>query len=110
MQIRVFASPLVAARALAACIAGEISRHPHLVLGLPTGRTPIPLYAQLVRLARHRRVDFSRTTTFNLDEFAGIAGDDPRSYRAFMQRHLFDHINLPARRIHLLNGAAFAAI
>ena len=28
------------------------------------------------------------------------------SYRAFMQRHLFDRINLPPRRIHFLNGAA----
>jgi len=45
-------------------------------------------------------------TTFNLDEFFGIAGDDPRSYCTFMRQHLFDHINVPARRVHFLNGLA----
>ena len=48
----------------------------------------------------------SKATTFNLDEFLGLAGDHPGSYRAFMQRHLFDRVNLPPRRIHFLNGAA----
>jgi glucosamine-6-phosphate deaminase len=104
MHIRVFATPPAAARALAASIAGAIARQPAIVLGLPTGRTPIPLYDQLIKLCAARTVDFSRATTFNLDEFLGVAADDPRSYRAFMQRHLFDHINLPARRVHFLDG------
>ena len=94
-------SPLARARSPA-----RSRDNPRLVLGLPTGRTPIPLYRELAALHRARRADFSRATTFNLDEFLGLAGDDPRSYRAFMQRHLFDHINLPPRRIHFLNGAA----
>ena len=50
-------------------------------------------------------VDFSRASTFNLDEFLGLAAGHPASYRTFMQRHLFDHVNLPARRIQFLNGA-----
>ena len=79
------------------------------MLGLPTGRTPIPLYQELVALYREGRADFSRTTTFNLDEFLGIPGRDRRSYAAFMQRHLFDHINLPAGRRHVLNGMAPSA-
>ena len=106
MRIRVFSTPRAAARALARCIAGDIAAHPRLVLGLPTGRTPIPLYEELAALCRERRVDFSKTTTFNLDEFLGLSGADPRSYRAFMQQHLFDHVNLRARRRHMLNGAA----
>jgi glucosamine-6-phosphate deaminase len=104
MHIRVFATPPAAARALAADITRAIARQPAIVLGLPTGRTPIPLYDQLIKLCAARTVDFSRATTFNLDEFLGVAADDPRSYRAFMQRHLFDHINLPARRVHFLDG------
>jgi glucosamine-6-phosphate deaminase len=104
MHIRAFATPPAAARALAADIAGAIARQPAIVLGLPTGRTPIPLYDELIKLCAARAVDFSRATTFNLDEFLGVAADDPRSYRAFMQRHLFDHINLPARRVHFLDG------
>jgi glucosamine-6-phosphate deaminase len=41
----------------------------------------------------------------NLDEFLGLASHDPHSYRAFMQRHLFDHVNLSAQHIQFLNGA-----
>jgi glucosamine-6-phosphate deaminase len=104
MHIRVFATPAAAARALAADIAGAIARHPSIVLGLPTGRTPIPLYHELIVLREARALDFSRATTFNLDEFLGVAADDPRSYRAFMQRHLFDHVNVSTRRVHFLDG------
>ncbi len=76
------------------------------MLGLPTGRTPIPLYRELVRLHQGGRADFSRATTFNLDEFIGLDSRNPRSYRVFMQRHLFDHVDVAPRRIHFLNGAA----
>jgi len=104
--IRRFASPNTAAKALARYLARGLVANPRLVLGLPTGRTPIPLYAALVELHRSGFIDFSRASTFNLDEFLGLAPSDARSYRTFMQRHLFGHINLPASRIHFLNGAA----
>ena len=106
MRIRVFATSQSAARALAADIARRLGSNGALVLGLPTGRTPVPLYEALVATYRARRVDFSGATTFNLDEFVGLAPHDDRSYRAFMQRHLFDHVNLPPRRINFLNGVA----
>jgi glucosamine-6-phosphate deaminase len=106
VKIRTFPTPERAARALAREMARAVSRNPRLVLGLPTGRTSIPLYRELVALGRAGRVDFSRATTFNLDEFVGLNAGDPRSYHAFMQRHLFDHVNLSPRRTHLLNGAA----
>jgi glucosamine-6-phosphate deaminase len=76
------------------------------VLGLPTGRTPLPTYAELRRLHVAGRADFSRATTFNLDEFAGVAAADPGSFRTFMDRHLFHAINLRPGRIRFLNGVA----
>jgi len=106
IRVRVFDSAADLARAAAADIARTLRANPRLVLGLPTGRTPIPLYHQLARLHGEGRADFSRATTFNLDEFLGLDGRDGRSYRAFMQRHLFDHINARARRIHFLDGDA----
>jgi glucosamine-6-phosphate deaminase len=106
LRVRVFAAPERAARALANEIAAAVAAHPRIVLGLPTGRTPIPLYRAMAGLCRNGRLDLSRATTFNLDEFLGLEGDDPGSYRAFMQAHLFDHVNLSPRRIHFLNGAA----
>jgi glucosamine-6-phosphate deaminase len=106
MQVRIFRSADAAASALAHEIAAALRRTPTLTLGLPTGRTPIPLYRELARIHVDGGIDFSRATTFNLDEFAGVAASDPRSYHAFMQRHLFDRVNLPRRRINFLNGAA----
>ena len=106
MKIRIFRSARAAAQALAHDVARSIASNPRLVLGLPTGRTPIPLYRELVALGRARAIDFSRVTTFNLDEFVGLNTHDPRSYGGFMRRHLFDHVNLDARRAHVLNGAA----
>src|SRR3989442_3685294 len=104
MRVRVFDTPAELARACARDIARALETDPALVLGLPTGRTPIPLYRELVRLHYSERADFRRVTTFNLDEFLGLDARDPRSYRAFMQRHLFDHVNVAPRRIHFLSG------
>src|SRR6185295_2179954 len=106
MRVRVLATPDAVARLLARDVARGLAREPHLVLGLPTGRTPIPFYRELVRLHRAGRADFSRATTFNLDEFCGLSASDPHSYRTFMQRHLFDCVNLRVRRIHFLDGTA----
>src|SRR5437773_5306426 len=106
MQVRIFPDADAVARVLARDVARQLARNRHLVLGLPTGRTPIPLYREVVRLHRAGRADFSRAITFNLDEFLGLRGSDPRSYRAFMQRHLFGHVNVAPRRIHFLDGTA----
>jgi len=105
MKVRVFATADALARALALDVARRLTETPDLVLGLPTGRTPVPFYREVVRLHRAGRADFSRATTFNLDEFLGLAPRDPHSYRAFMQRHLFDRVNLCGQRIQFLNGA-----
>src|SRR5947209_7605968 len=77
-----------------------------MVLGLATGRTPIRLYHELGSLHAHGQADFARVTTFNLDEFVGIAGDHPGSYRVFMQEHLFSRVNIPPHQVNFLNGAA----
>ncbi|MGI5878752.1 MAG: glucosamine-6-phosphate deaminase [Christensenellales bacterium] len=78
---------------------------PRPVLILPTGSTPLPLYAELVR--RHEAgVSFSHVTTFNLDEYIGIPAEHPESYRTFMKKHLFDHIDIPEGQWHVPDGLA----
>src|SRR5215831_7583110 len=74
---------------------------PGLVLGLPTGNTPIGLYEQLVRSYREQQLDFSKLRTFNLDEFVGLAPNDPHSYRTYMRKHFFDHVNVSAANTHI---------
>jgi glucosamine-6-phosphate deaminase len=106
LRIRIFPTPDSAARALAADVAAAIRSNPALVVALPTGRTPVALYRYLTELHQDGAIDFSRVTTFNLDEFEGIGPSDPRSYRTFLQRHLFGRINLSPRRVHCLNGGA----
>ena len=51
-------------------------------------------------------LDFSRVTTFNLDEYAGLDKDHPQSYHAFMWKELFSRINVDARRVHIPDGMA----
>lgn len=74
------------------------------VLGLATGHTPIRLYEELVRLHRDEGLDWSDVVTFNLDEYLGLAADDPSSFRTFMERHLFAHVNLSPTNVHFLSG------
>ena len=104
LRVVIHPSAETASLGLADFLARTLRERPAVVLGLPTGRTPIPLYRELVRLHRMGRADFSRARTFNLDEFSGLSPRDPRSNHAFMRRHLFDEVNLAARRIEFLNG------
>lgn len=112
MNIERFENDNALAAALATRVLESIAARPTLVLGLPTGRTPLGLYRELRersggRATRGRgHVDWSRVRTFNLDEFAGLAPDHPASYRSYMEAELFAHISIDARRIGFLNGAA----
>jgi glucosamine-6-phosphate deaminase len=90
----------------AALIAQQLRRARRSVLCLPTGRTMVGVYRELVRLHRAGRADFSRAHVVQLDEFLGVSTGDPRSFRAFLNRHLLDHVNARRTRTHFLNGHA----
>jgi glucosamine-6-phosphate deaminase len=105
-HIKVFPDARSGARMLAERVIGALADNPALVIGLPTGRTPISLYKELARLSAERHVDWSSATTFNLDEFVGIGHEHPGSYRRFMEHHLFSHVNVRPERINFLDGAA----
>lgn len=74
-----------------------VIRKPNLVLGLATGSTPIGLYELLVQMHKEDGVDFSKVITFNLDEYIGIPKDHPQSYHTFMNKHFFNHVNIPRK-------------
>lgn len=76
------------------------------VLGLPTGSTPIGLYRELVKAYEEQRISFRNVVTFNMDEYVGLPADHPQSYHYFMHQNLFDHIDIPAENIHILDGLA----
>jgi glucosamine-6-phosphate deaminase len=106
LHISVFSGAGQLAAALTDDVAQRLRRAPTLVLGLPTGRTPLGFYRRLVHVSRAAGADFSHATTFNLDEFLGVGPGEPGSYRQYMERHFFRHINIDRRRIHFLDGAA----
>jgi len=91
---------------LAEEVVGAVRRQRDLVLGLPTGRTPVRLYRELVRHAVAGAADLARVRTFNLDEFLGVAPGDRSSYRQYMERHLFVPVGLPAGQVGFLDGSA----
>lgn len=86
-----------AAEEMAACVRGT----PTAVLGLPTGRTPIPIYHTLADWQRAGRIDFRHVRSFNLDELVGVDSNDPRSYAAYMARHWTIPLGLNASHVHL---------
>lgn len=106
MDIRVFDGEGQVARAVADRISAAIRATPALVIGLPTGRTPLGTYEQLRSLHAAGAADFSRVSTFNLDEFVGLGTRDPGSFRFYMTRKLFEAVNLDPARIHFLDGTA----
>lgn len=80
---------------IAADIIGEtVRKKPDCVLGLATGSTPLGTYRFLQEDFRLGRIDFSAVSTVNLDEYCGLSGDNVQSYRYFMNKNLFDGINI----------------
>lgn len=91
----------------AARVVGRLIREkPTAVLGLATGSTPLLLYRELARLHREEGLDFSRVTTFNLDEYVGLPPDHEQSYYRFMQENLFRHVNIRPEQVHVPDGMA----
>lgn len=105
MKTRVLDGAEAVARAAAEVVTAAAERRPEIVLALPTGRTPVPLYDELA--ARHSRgaSDLSRARGFNLDELV-LPRDDPRTFRAFMQQHAWGRTGLRRDRCDLPDGAA----
>lgn len=74
------------------------------VLGLPTGSTPLATYKNLIEMNHAGEVSFEHVVTFNMDEYVGIPADHPESYRTFMFKNFFEHIDIRQDNINLLNG------
>ncbi len=83
-----------------------ISKKPAAVLGLATGSTPVALYKQLISAYEQNRVSFKAVSTFNLDEYLGIAAEHPQSYRYFMNHQLFNHIDIDKQNTQVPQGDA----
>ena len=106
MEVIVRPNAEAAAELTARLIADAVKAKPDFTLGLATGATMEAVYAKLAEMNRRGEVDFSLTRTFNLDEYIGLPPEDKKSYRYYMNYHLFDKINIDKRNTHLPDGMA----
>ena len=96
-------------KAAATLFAAEIMENPKTILGMATGSTPVGLYKELVKMYEAGDLDFSQVTTFNLDEYIGLAPEHDQSYHYFMNDNLFNHVNINKENVHVPDGVGFEA-
>ena len=102
MEVIIQPSPEAATGIACRLVAALLRAQPAAVLGLATGSTPLRLYRELIAL----KLDWSRVTTFNLDEYVGLSPGHPASYHSYMWEHLFQHVNVHRGSVHLPDGLA----
>lgn len=78
----------------------------NIVLGLPTGSSPVGTYKELARLNKEGKISFKNVTSFNMDEYVGLPEDHPESYHSFMATNFFNHIDIDRSKTNILNGNA----
>ena len=84
----------------------QIRKKPDSTIGFATGGTPKGLYDRLIEAHETRGLDFSKLTTFNLDEYVGLPPEHEQSYAHYMWSNLFDHVNVSERQVHIPHGMA----
>lgn len=104
MQVVIVHSAQQAALQAAQYCANHLNTKPNSVLGLATGSTPVALYQVLIDMHQTGSLSFHLAHSFNLDEYIGIAPDHPQSYRHFMDKHLFQHIDINLENTFVPNG------
>lgn len=76
------------------------------VLGLPTGSSPLLIYREFIKMVKEKKLSFANVHTFNMDEYIGLPGDHPQSYRLYMMENLFNHVDINIANTHIPDGMA----
>jgi glucosamine-6-phosphate deaminase len=103
MNVLRFDSGAAWAAAVATFWRDRLLTNPQLRICLPTGLTPVPVYAEMVRSVRAGQTSFSRASAFALDEYGELAPDDLGRKRQMLSHHLIDHVDLPTHAAHFLD-------
>lgn len=106
MRLEILATAADVAQAVAHRVAGSIRATPSVVLGLAAGHTFIPVYEALRRLHHDSVVSFRSVRTFNLDEYVGLDGTAPGSFRRFIHDRLIDGCDFTPSSIAAPDGCA----
>ena len=81
-----------------------LKKKPNSILGLATGSTPLGLYKILISKYNEGLISFKDVQTFNLDEYCDIPKEHEQSYFTYMNKNLFDHIDINKNNTHLPKG------
>ncbi len=106
MEVIILKDQKEAAQLGAKIISDLLRAKPELTLGLATGSTSLSLYKELIQLHQKTGLDFSKVTTFNLDEYVGLPSKHPSSYYHYMWENFFQHVNISEYRVHIPDGLA----
>jgi glucosamine-6-phosphate deaminase len=87
-------------------IAEVIKSKPDCTLGLATGCTPVITYNILAEMVAKRELSFANVSSVNLDEYYPLSPDNDQSYRYFMNKNLFDRINIDKANTNVPDGMA----
>lgn len=110
MQIHLFQDKQALDIAVAQEFVRLLQQHPHCILGLATGGTPVGMYARLSAACGRGDISFAQCQTFNLDEYVGLSRTHPASYYQYMSQNLFSKVDLPLSQCHLPDGQALDSI
>jgi glucosamine-6-phosphate deaminase len=106
MKVVILENPESVARYGAEIFKRQLLDKPSSVLGLATGSTPLDLYQNLIESNKKGEISFREVATFNLDEYLGLDGNHPQSYRHFMNKNLFECIDINLENTHIPDGAS----
>ena len=106
MEIVICKTKEEASKIAADMITEAVRSNPKIVLGLATGSTPVPMYAEMAKAVKAKKVSYKAVRTWNLDEYVGLPGTHDQSYRYFMNKNLFEKIDIKISNTHVLNGLA----
>lgn len=96
MRVVVAESTSAAASMVADLVEEFIGTSPSPALGLATGETMEPVFAELVRRHREQVLSFAGVRAYLLDEYLGLDRGDPRAYRNVVDRLLAGHVDFEA--------------
>jgi glucosamine-6-phosphate deaminase len=86
-------------QAAADFVSAAVAAKPDAVAVFPTGNSPLGLYRELVHRRQRGEFDPTRLRIFQLDEYLGIAPEDPRSLYGWFKGAFVEPLGLAERQI-----------
>ncbi len=92
---------VAAAKAMAEMIYIYIEEHPESVIGVATGNTMIPVYAELKKLLQENPLLLTKLKWMALDEYIGVPENHSSSFRSYLLKHLVRPLHLDENNLYL---------